>query len=50
MIEIRCPLVAAATGIVGEQLGDEQASSPDVHKVLGHRLQETQVDEASVAG
>ena len=37
MMEIRRPWVAATPGIVGEQLGDEQASSPNVHEVLEHR-------------
>ena len=44
MMEIRRPWVAATPGIVGEQLGDEQASSPNVHEVLEHRLHEGQVE------
>ena len=44
MIEIRRSLVALVPRIVGEQLGDEQASSPNVHEVLGHRLHEGQVE------
>ena len=44
IIEIRRPLLASVPGIVGEQLGDEQASSPNVLEVLGHRLHEGQVE------
>ena len=44
MIEIRRPLVASVPGILGEQLEDEQAPSPNVHEVLGHRLHEGHVE------
>ena len=44
MIAIRRLLIASVPGIVGEQLEDEQASSPNVHEVLEHRLHEGQVE------